>query len=47
MNKATYLIELLLFSGFIKIKKNEPIIGSKIKEDIIGKFINLLLILLR
>tara|TARA_B100001027_G_scaffold192450_1_gene147277 strand:+ start:427 stop:579 length:153 start_codon:yes stop_codon:yes gene_type:complete len=41
INKETYLIELLLLSGFINNKKNEPINGSKIMEDIKGKFISL------
>ena len=40
INKETYFTELLFLFGLIKNKKIEPIIGNKIKEDIIGKFIN-------
>ena len=39
MNKATYFMGLLSFSDLINIRKIEPIIGNKISDESIGKFI--------
>ncbi len=36
----TYLIDLFFSLDLLKNIKTDPIIGSKIKEDKIGKFIN-------
>ena len=42
MNKATYLtVRLFSLLLFVKNKKIAPIEGNKIKDERIGKFINL------
>ena len=40
VNKATYLTVVVLFS-FENIKNNAPTVGSRIRDDRIGKFINI------
>jgi hypothetical protein len=40
VNKATYLC-VFEFLSFENNKKNAPIVGRRIKEDKIGKFINI------